>query len=627
MPYLKYWDVVLPPPLPALLAIGMTAALLGTGRALARGLGRERAVHAAAGFAVVGGLLASAVHGLAWAGLVRVLALRLTGWALALGGWLWIARQAPALPGRLRTWRKALSEVSRLEQVGVALGAVVALGLMLAALGPPTDADSLDYHLGTAMEWLRTGGAFRRDDWFHFRLAGTGEGLLALGLAAGTDAFGATLQAASLFAMAWIAVEAGHDRRARVLGLLLVLGTPLLLFLVPSQKPQLMPGVAVVVAGLVAIDARGDLRPGDALLSAGALFAGVACKYSLILPGAAAGCLFLAAGRRSRNVFQSVLVAAAAFAIMGLPLYLANWFTYGDPLTPFLERFRAEPNTSVVALAAYLREAGVPVTASSMIRLPLDLIVPHSVGTVSAVLGAGALSFIPAINAPGRRTRWFLSAAGATTALVLLTGQIAARFFLEPYLWAAVAAVEASETKPRRWLFGALCIQVGLVAALAVYAAVCLFPGALAPRWREAAMVRASYGYAEARWMDSVLPRGGHVLAHIRSVALVPRPFVGMHEFGDAADRRGSGELARAVTTGRLSAFTVREPAADRRLTELARACGVSLGGPLTVRDATRNPFNRGAPYSAYAFAMDTHRLECGGALGHLSRYAEGAPW
>ncbi|NIR58223.1 MAG: DUF1420 domain-containing protein, partial [Gammaproteobacteria bacterium] len=34
--------------------------------------------------------------------------------------------------------------------------------MFLAALGPVTDADSLDYHLGVPLDWLRHGGAYAR---------------------------------------------------------------------------------------------------------------------------------------------------------------------------------------------------------------------------------------------------------------------------------------------------------------------------------------------------------------------------------------------------------------------------------------------------------------------------------
>ena len=42
---------------------------------------------------------------------------------------------------------------------------VILVVLLLAALGPATDADSLDYHLGVPLDWLRNGGAYARPDW------------------------------------------------------------------------------------------------------------------------------------------------------------------------------------------------------------------------------------------------------------------------------------------------------------------------------------------------------------------------------------------------------------------------------------------------------------------------------
>ena len=92
------------------------------------------------------------------------------------------------------------------ERLGLGLSLVITLALFGAVLGPATDADSLEYHLGVPLDWLRHGGAYARPDWFHARLAGLGEAINMLGLAMGTDNLGAVFQAAGLV----VAIDRGH---------------------------------------------------------------------------------------------------------------------------------------------------------------------------------------------------------------------------------------------------------------------------------------------------------------------------------------------------------------------------------------------------------------------------------
>src|SRR5262245_50220081 len=118
------------------------------------------------------------------------------------------------------------------------------LALFATALGPVSDIDSLDYHLGVPLAWLRHGSATSLPEWFHARLVGVGEGLSLLGLALGGDSLGAVFQASGLV-VAVIAVTAGRRRlEDRLLAMTLVTASPILLSLIATQKPMLLPAVS-----------------------------------------------------------------------------------------------------------------------------------------------------------------------------------------------------------------------------------------------------------------------------------------------------------------------------------------------------------------------------------------------
>ena len=73
---------------------------------------------------------------------------------------------------------------------------IVALivGYALLALAPVTSADSLDYHMGVPIQILNTGYMYGTPEWFHSRLSGNGEAIIALGLSVGAEQFGSLLQ-------------------------------------------------------------------------------------------------------------------------------------------------------------------------------------------------------------------------------------------------------------------------------------------------------------------------------------------------------------------------------------------------------------------------------------------------
>lgn len=123
-------------------------------------------------------------------------------------------------------------------------------GMGLVALGPVTNADSLDYHIGVPIALLNEGGMPFAPEWFHSRLAGNGEVLNALGLAVGAEQFGALLQFAGLMGIVGLLLRAESNyehqgettaAKLRPMIALAALSAPVLLLLVSSPKPQLLP--------------------------------------------------------------------------------------------------------------------------------------------------------------------------------------------------------------------------------------------------------------------------------------------------------------------------------------------------------------------------------------------------
>lgn len=604
--FLKLGDVVLRPPLPALLSLLIVAGMADLGWRLASRLrhGRPEPLDIAAGFIVTVAALAVVVHALALAQLSTIAVLRPAGWLVAALGAVALVRRGGALATAAREAWASLRTAPRWQQAFALVAGAATLGLALSALGPPTDADSLDYHLGVPLDWLRHGGAYARHDWFTSRLVGVAESANLLGLAAGTDTLGASLQLGG-FVAAIVAVGAlSHEPGDRRLAWLLVASCPVLAFLVPNQKPQMLPAAATTVALVLAVRRFDSFDIADALLAFGCATFAFASKISFVLTAGFAILAGLMAARKSGRLLAAMGVCAAIVAAVWVPLLARSLFFFGDPISPFLERLQASPDPAILAFAEYLRNSGGERTVETFARLPLTLLGTTNVGALSVPLGLGTLAFLPALRATGR-ARILLWAALAATGAGLVLGQLAPRFFLEPYLWAGAALAAAPWGRLKRVIAAGVLLQGGLSAAMALYGAATLFPGALTPALRDKVMTRAAAGYAESRWLDEVLPPDAALIEPGgRFFAFTPRPFaVATSVTLPLPEAESDRRLERLIRDFHLDTVVVDGDLADGAVKRLLERCGSPMSTIATFPIATRNPFNR-ATYPARIFTL-----------------------
>jgi hypothetical protein len=384
-PFLKLEDLLAPLPLPPIIAVFMVLGLLALGSRLVRLLNFEspEPIHYAAGFVVSAAFLAAASHFIALVGLAYIWPLRLAAWCLAALGlvhcpriireWLWPAwQQIKALFQAESFWGRT----------ALLLLAFTGLALLLAALGPATDADSLDYHLGVPLQVLRQHGIFYRPDWFFARLAGLGEYLNLLGLAGGTDNFGAALQYAGLLAALVAVLSLAGSRQDKILLAMAVLACPLALNLVPSQKPQMLPAAGMTIALILLARRFQAMDPKTLFLALGCAFFAMALKHSFLLSGILVVGAGVWAAWRARLLPWALAAALAGYLIFPFPWHWQNFAFYGDLLSPFLERFRTHGDPVLIQFAT-LKNYYAP---QSLPRLALQLFLPVAPTEILKVL-------------------------------------------------------------------------------------------------------------------------------------------------------------------------------------------------------------------------------------------------
>ena len=112
----------------------------------------------------------------------------------------------------------------------------ILLGLFLLSIAPITNSDSLGYHM-TVGKIINEIGTFPKDfTHFHQRLSGSGETLIAIGLAVGGEQFASIIQFLGVVSL--FGIFKYKENKKNYFLLLLIITSPLILTFISSAKPQ-----------------------------------------------------------------------------------------------------------------------------------------------------------------------------------------------------------------------------------------------------------------------------------------------------------------------------------------------------------------------------------------------------
>ncbi len=519
-----------------------------------------------------------------------------------------------AVPGQVHGWNSLIL--------------LLLVGMGLVALGPVTNADSLDYHIGVPIALLNEGGMPFAPEWFQSRLADNGEVLNALGLAVGAEQFGALLQFAGLMGIVGLLLcaESNYEHQSettaaklRSMTALAALSAPVLLLLVSSPKPQLLPiAMTTMAIALVFYPSRRQLPPRHALLGFTLVcllvMSASQAKPIYLLGGGAVGLFSLATMARQRLLLPALGVGfLTALLVLAPPVAWKYYYFHAgfiDALIKLLPGHWPGTDEFEAFLRGY-RDSDVP--------FPLSLILPSGISTVSTVIGAGLILLV-ALR-PGS-DRWLLGGIAAAVFVgfaVAVLGQFSSRSYLESYFWLLmVLAIQPVPALSRgylwfRWpIFG----QALATIALCWYGVATLLPGSLTPEWRSMVMERAANGYSVMKWVDSVLPSDAVLLNGHRSMALAPRDAVSLDwsHFVEIGSPASEPYLRRLKDRGVTHMLVIGEL---HDVGKLSGCIGAVIAGPSYGRVATRNPFNAGERYEAWIVEFESKRLpECAKVQG-----------
>ncbi|TQE83102.1 DUF1420 family protein [Leptospira noguchii] len=412
------------------------------------------------------------------------------------------------------------------------------IGYALLALCPITNADSLDYHIGVAIEILNQGKMPIFLGWFHGRLAGSGEVLNALGLAIGAEQFGSLLQFSGLLGIYGILsfytfskeISESNPTWRRIL-VISFLTSPVLVFLVSSPKPQLLQIGMTSFAITLLLEIFSNIKTDKNKLFAFSLIcilimSATQAKFSFFLSAFLIGFFSIIFLGSIRLFFYGLLISIFFFTVIVFPSIFWKMKNYNSTLIDVL----IHPLPGNVFPGINKFEASLRNYQDSTLIFPLSLIFPNQFGVITTVIGMGL--FLVIFLKPIVTQKTFLLNLLIILFVILgsLMGQKASRFFLEPFVWILISLISFNNTLKKlnlplaKKILGTgillqACVTLSII-AVGIYQ---LFPGIFSISLREKVMNQYANGYNLMKWVDLTLPREAVLLSHHRSIALSAR--------------------------------------------------------------------------------------------------------
>lgn len=457
---------------------------------------------------------------------------------------------------------------------------------VLLSLTVPTDADSLNYHLALPVDILNTGSLWFNKDFLCFRMAGFGEMINVIGVANGCPQLGAFFQMIAFlwflsFLIDWLPKE------NKLFSLTAILSIPLLLFLLPNQKHQFTGILSTTLCFFFITREENIFSIKNILILTTILCFTVGIKYSFLVSISVLFILLISKCRSKSDFFRLLRITILCFIIILGPVFLFRWIHFGDPLSPFFEFLKNDPDPVILKPFEIMRDL------RSVWPFPANLALPNSFGTVSTIVGLPSL-FLILLLFSGKKYLPEILAILFLMIAIFITGQIAPRFFLEPILWSMIVVLSAKRTSQFFTCLNlAVKIQFICILPLIIFGLFSLGPSLVSNKLRRDVMIRSSEGYEAALWIDEVLPSDARICIANRSRAYLNKPHFPWEYlfFSSLQNKKEADQLYQKLKIQYKVDYLILPTNGFRDFRE--RYAGDIVAGPKKIHVAVRNPFNQ----------------------------------
>lgn len=305
------------------------------------------------------------------------------------------------------------------------------LTLFLYTFSQISDADSLDYHLGGVLEIIRSNNFESRvDEWYFFRLIGLGEMINFYGLFFYSLNFGQIFQVLVISNLILILSLFNKDKK---INYLIILSFPIIISLMLSAKHMpLITNCYLVIFSLIILKIR--LLPKTVFAILILIIAPLGFKYNYLIYSLPLWFLFIIYYKNKIDIKKIILFSLIIFILIPGSFYLKNLIHYSDPITPFFEFLKINPNKDLMLFASNIRHGAIDGKIFSFYEfpiIPIFHILPTSLGGVSLLASPIVLvCYLAFLKEKNKVLIYFFI---IVYILLFFSEKISSRFFLDLY--------------------------------------------------------------------------------------------------------------------------------------------------------------------------------------------------
>jgi hypothetical protein len=463
------------------------------------------------------------------------------------------------------------------------------------SISPITNADTLDYHFGFANLVFKNSEVINRPDWFHISLSGISEYLLILSISINSEQIGNVLQFFGLVSIAGILLEFKYSKNYYNL-ILLLLSSPVLLFLITSSKPQL---TSIALSCLIFC----------ALIKSN--FANFKFKHFIFL--------FFLIIYLSLTKLNFVLTSTLFIIILFQRLYkfknvkkimgsvfLFLFATFLIYLPYFYYKSKLADNILDYILPIPKNIPGSNIFLNFLINykdsnfvFPLSLIIPSELSNFTTIIGINLIVLIYIII---KYKSWEYNYFYHILIFILLSiflGQNTSRFFLEPFCWFLIfISININDIKFNKYIYALNIFNYLMLSLILIYTTVSISIGSININLREKVLLRSSNGYDLSKWTNKLLSSNTNLLLDHRSSFYFKQNIY-------SADWIKFSNNNNVIIDNYYASKNINYVLIvnnDPKKSKLYKYCKNLAFGPYPVRSAFRNPFSKNVYTNAWIY-------------------------
>jgi hypothetical protein len=395
------------------------------------------------------------------------------------------------------------------------------------SLSPPTDADSLDYHIGAPLEILRNNRLIFRDDWYHLYLMGYGEMINLLGLISGSKNFGQIINFISLINFFYVIKLLNTKNKRNVYFFLFSI--PLILWFITSSKPQFYQSSLLFYCLYILLNSvkkRGHISNWNIFVVSIFCTYTIHSKISFIFYIVILYVVFLFFIKK--NLIKNyVLISISTIIIFSLPKFYLDWNIYKSFLFPYFEFFKNNSNPSLINFLSNIRNDNATFYTLANYQIPFFPFlssIPSSLTILSSLLGLNIVFLYYSFYLLIRNLKYKKQFKISLFLFVLFTFNILAiislpnfqpRYMLEIYWFNFISLITFSKSQKINQIidlinkFQTYAIQIFVIIEIFL-----LLPGSLNEKYFFEVSRKNSHNFNEAEWiLNSIDDKNSIVLS------------------------------------------------------------------------------------------------------------------